>query len=448
MKQLFSTAFAALLLIGSTGAFAAVNTYTDLDSGFRLKAQPSWMEIGGKNFYGIANKPDKKEASVNLVCAFTAKEVEEETGKKFSTEEFMRKFKDLQVLERNGISPDKVNYIIFMPDPYEIKEDNKLSLVPKELLDNSSISISTNKKGKTPYVYLHIVEKSDKDDDALKKLLRPVDVQLALTSQNDMLYTVVSTFPLPNLKEQKKIIEEATPFSREKTRNEFNGGNKEKLNSYIASRKAFLNGLSFFPPQREKESYGFTDALLGGKIRLPEDWAYMQVNDDTINEKIPLKLTLATPWKGVSDILNCRDGAESALDKKDIGKLNFQKINEVMLFASSKAKDKNAFAELFNSPLLTQLAVDRIIKEGLKHPSVKNFVDFKELKATSNFTENYGKIYLTGNGSVKNSYEFNLDANVMFTPQNFGLTCYIAKDDKKMDPELSKIFDRISLSRH
>ena len=125
MNKFFSASLAALLLAGSFTAFAAANTYADMDSGFKLKSQPSWMEIGGKNFYGLANKPDKKETSVNLVCAFTAKEVEEATGKKFTTEEFLKKFKDLQVLERNGISPDKVNYLLFMPDPYEIKEKNK-----------------------------------------------------------------------------------------------------------------------------------------------------------------------------------------------------------------------------------------------------------------------------------------------------------------------------------
>ena len=124
MGKIITASVSALLLLGSLSAFAATNTYTDADSGFKLKSQPSWMEIGGKNFYGLANKPDKKEVSLNVICAYTAKEVEEVTGKKFSTEEFIRKFKDLQVLERNELSPDKINYILFMPDPYEIKTDN------------------------------------------------------------------------------------------------------------------------------------------------------------------------------------------------------------------------------------------------------------------------------------------------------------------------------------
>ena len=452
MGKILTASVSALLLLGSLSAFAATNTYTDPDSGFKLKAQPSWMEIGGKNFYGLANKPDKKETSLNVICAFTAKEVEEATGKKFSTEEFLSKYKDLQVLERNNLSPDKVNYTLFMPDPYEIKADNKLSLAPKELLDNSTISISTNKNGKQPYVYLHIVD--NRKEDTLKSLRRSVDMQIAITSANNMLYAVVSTFPLPNLKVQKDKIEEATPFSKKKVRSEFTDGNKDRLNGYIVSRKAFLKGLSFFEPEKDTVPYGFNDELLGGRIKLPETWAYAQVNDDTIDINIPVKITLAMPWGGVSEFLVPQNNADNAaenkdddksLSKEDVLKINFQKISEAVLFASSKAKDKNTFSELFNNPFLTNLLIDKFINEGLKHPSVKEYVDFNAINTKSNFTNNYGTIELSGNGSVKNNFKFNLNANAMFTPQTFGLTAYISKDEKKMDTELEKIFGSIKL---
>ena len=470
MGKILTASVSALLLLGSLSAFAATNTYTDPDSGFKLKSHPSWMEIGGKNFYGLANKPDKKETSLNVICAFTAKEVEEATGEKFSTEEFLKKYKDLQVLERNELSPDKVNYMLFMPDPYEIKADNKLSLAPKELLDNSTISISTNKNGKQPYVYLHIVDKGNTD--TLKSLHRSVDMQIAITSANNMLYAVVSTFPLHNMKAQKDKIEEATPFSKKKVRSEFTDENKDRLNGYIASRKAFLKGLSFFKPEKDTVPYGFNDELLGGRIKLPESWAYAQVNDDTIDINIPVKITLAMPWGGVSEflapqektgnaadindsgnatgkneadnLLNPEDNGKS-LNKEDISKINFQKISEAALFASSKAKDKNTFSELFNNPFLTNLLIDKFINEGLKHPSVKEYVDFKEINTKSNFINNYGTIELSGNGSVKNIFKFNLNANAMFTPQTFGLAAYISKDENKLDPELQKVFGSIKL---
>ena len=445
MNRFLSASVTTFLLAASVSTFAAVNTYTDLDSGFTVKSQPSWMEIGGKNFYGLANKPDKKDSSVNLVCAFTAKEVEEATGKKFTTGEFNKKFKDMQVLERNNLSPDKVNYIIFMPDPYEIKEKNKLSLMPKELLDNSTISISTSKKGKVPYVYLHAV--GNDNSDALKSLRRPVDMQVALTSQNDMLYAVVSVFPLPNLKAQKEKIEEATPFTKEKVRGKFAEENKEEIKGYVESRQAFIRGLSFDKPVKETDPFGFNDRLLGGKVNLPEDWAYVQVNEYKTDDNIPVKVTMAAPWKDVSEILACRDEVDAALNREDLSKSNFQKISEAIFFASSESKNKIFFAEFFETPVLTQLMIDRLIKEGLKQPSIKEIIDFKQLEMKSDFTEQYGTVQLSGAGTIKKVFNFSLNANLMFTPQCFGMKTYICKDDKKMDPAMEKIFDQILLKK-
>ena len=447
MKTGAATVVSSFLVLSCVfPVFAATATYTDLDSGFKLKSQPSWMEIGGKNFYGLANKPDKREVSLNVICAYTAKEVEEATGKKFSTDEFLKKYKDLQVLERNGLSPDKVNYALFMPDPYEIKPDNKLALAPKELLDNSTISISTNKNGKQPYVYLHIVDKGESKN--LKSLRRSIDMQIAITSANNMLYTVVSAFPLPNLKAQKEKIEEATPFSKKKVRSELTDDNKERIDGYVASRKAFLKGLTFFAPVKDTVPYGFNDEMLGGRVRLPEDWAYVQVNDDTIDEKIPVRVTLSMPWNGVSEYLNYSEEIEKALDREDISKINFQKIKEVAIFASSKTKDKNTFAALFDNPIMTNLLIEKFINEGLKHPSVKEYVDFKEVNTKSDFSKNIGSIQLSAYGSVKNDFLFNVNAKAMFTPQNFGLVTYISKDDKNNDLESGKIFENIKLLKN
>ena len=445
MNKVLCASISALLMTGSLSAFAAATTYTDLDSGFELKSQPAWMEIGGRSFYGLANKPDKNETALNIICAYTAKEVEEATGKKFSTDEFLKKYKDLQVLERNGLSPDKVNYLLFMPDPYEIKTGNKLSLAPKELLDNSNISISTNKNGKQPYVYLHIVDNGGAKEN-LKSPGRAVDMQISITSANNMLYTVVSTFPLPNLKAQKEIIGEATPFTKKKVRNELTDGNKVKINGYVDSRKAFLKGLRFFTPAKETVPYGFNDELLGGRITLPDDWAYVQANDDTIDKKIPLKITLAMPWDGVSDFLKYHEEINKQ-GKEDASKINFQKISEAVLFASSRTKDKNSFAEFFENPILTNLIIDKLINEGLKHPSIKEYVDFKEVNTKSDFKDNYGTVNLTGSGSVKNNFTFNVNAKAMFTPQNFGLAAYIFRDDIKMNAELENRLEKITLPK-
>jgi len=444
MKNLIASSLLAILISGNITAFAGTDIYTDKDSGFMVKARPSWMEMGGKSFYGYADKPDKNKTSLNLICAFTAKEVEEASGlEKFTTSEFMKKYKDLQVLERNGISPEKVNYSVFMPDPYEIKEKNLLSLIPKEFLDNSTVSISTNKKGKTPFVHLHILDKGT--DETLEKAHRLIDMQVSITSANDMLYTVVSTFPLPDLNAQKDKIEEATPFTRQKVRKELAADNKTKIKEYIVSRQSFLKGLSFFVPEKETMPYGFDDNLLGGRIKLPENWIYAQVQDDTAKNKTPVTVTVAMPWtEPVGSLLNQGDDLPT-MDTENIRKLNFQKIKEAAVFASSKTKDKKTFSELFKSPFLTQMLIDQFIKEGTEHPSVKEILEIKELNTSTDFGQNYGTVKIDGNGTIKDNYDFTMRAKIMFTQQLFGLASYITKDNEIKNAELENSIDRIHL---
>ena len=92
-------------------------------------------------------------------------------------------------------------------------------------------------------------------------------------------------------------------------------------------------------------------------------------------------------------------------------------------------------------------SLHRIIKEGLKHPSVKNIIDFKNLETKSDFTNSHGTVDLKGTGTVKSKYDFNVNANLMFTPQLFGMKTYISRDDKKISSDLEKIFDHISLKK-
>ena len=108
MKKLLCCAVAAALLSGAASGFAAKSTYTDLDSGFRLITEAAWLKLGGKDFYGLTHKGEGKDTVLNLVCSVPADKVEAAIGEKFTTEQFLQKFKELQLLELNEISPEKV----------------------------------------------------------------------------------------------------------------------------------------------------------------------------------------------------------------------------------------------------------------------------------------------------------------------------------------------------
>ena len=485
MKKMLITAVMAGLLAGSLPALAAVNTYTDADSGFKVKTQAAWMELGGKDFYGLAVKPEEGTASLNLVCAIPAARVEEAIGRKFTTSEFMKKFADLQVLERYQINADKVEYPLFKPETYEIRTEeadkkskshkddtkaeddgkgkkntedkaagsgnnpqtNALALIPSKFLEHSSVGISTGKTGRQPYVYLHFVDKGESGEDTLKKLRRPTDVQLAITSANDMLYAVLSTFPLPNLTAQKKRVEEATVFSRKKLRDTINEGNVARVNEYIASRKAFLKGLTFFTPVKDTQPFGFDDERLGGRVPLPENWAYCQVNEEEKSENITIKLTLSAPWNGLTELVTRQQELEKAADLQKFTEINYQNFKEALIFSSAQAQSKDSLGDLFAEPLLTQLVIEKLIQGALHHPKVKEFADLENIKTSTDFNADFGTVKVAGSGSIRNKFPFAINMNALFTPQRFGLGVHIAKSEKDFSPEIADIVKNVTLVR-
>lgn len=486
MKRMLCAAVMAVLLAGPIPASAAVNTYTDADSGFKLKTQAAWMEIGGKDFYGVVGKPDKQETSLNIVRAIPAAQVETATGIKFTTADFLKKFADLQVLERYQINTDKIEYPLFKPETYEIRaegdaakpaekteqnsekkvtssspEDVKtapgtaekisdtttsaaLALLPRQLLDNSTTGIATGKIGKQPYVYLHFIDKGDSGD-TLKKLRRPTDVQLAITSANNILYTVISVFPLPNLSEQKKRVEEATVFSQKKVRDRINESNTARVSEYIASRKAFLKGLHFFAPVKDTQPFGFDDALLGGRVKLPENWVYCQVNEEDKAEEIPLKLTFSAPWNGIVELMTRQQELEKAANTQDFNTINYQNFKEALLFASSRMKSKDTLGDLFAEPLLTQLVIERFLRDALQNSKVKEFADLGNIKSSADFNSDFGTVQLSGSGTIRKQFSFAVDMNALFTPKSFGMAAHIAKNEKDFSPEITEIVRNIQL---
>lgn len=502
MKKLLCCAVAAALLSGSASGFAAKSTYTDLDSGFRLKTEAPWLKLGGKDFYGLTHKGEGKDMVLNLVCSVPADKVEAAIGEKFTTEQFFQKFKELQLLERNEISPEKVEYALFKPETYEIPQDDSegnpafrlpekkdlsgadeensmlnatdknsadtktalsvageagqanapdraaLALLPKGMLKNASVGISTGKRKNVPYVYLHFVDKGERDS-LPDGSLRPMDIQLAITSQNDRLYTVLSAFPLPDLKKQKSRVEEATPFSQEKIRTKINEGNKSEFKSHMALREDFLKGLTYFAPVKDTQPFGFDDALSGRRIALPDRWAYFQASKEDRENHGSLHVTFSVPWPGIAALM--RNGQETTRSGEMVPPIpsigqGQTKINEALLFASARTDKKDEMAQFFAEPLLSGFVVERLIKSVLDNPKVKEVIDFKDYKTSADFTSDFGTVKLNGNGilyskngSVKEEMPFRLNLRAAFTRQDVRMASYFTRDKNEFTSELKNI---------
>ena len=509
MKKLLCCAVTAALLAGAGSGFAAKSTYTDSDSGFRLTTEETWMKFGGKDFYGLSQKKEKQEADFSVVCAIPADKVEAATGEKFTTDIFLQKFKELQLLERNEISPEKAEYALFKPDTYTISQEegrknpalqfpeknslsaadrqrstekdpaaaesatassaekadkgnakntDALALFPKEMLKNASVGISTEKQKKIPYVYLHFVDKGEREN-LPEASLQPRDVQLAITSQNNILYTVLSVFPLPDLKTQKSRVEEATPFTKKGLRNQINDDNKAEYNSHLQFRKEFIKGLSYFAPAKDVQPFGFDDAMLGGRIRLPEHWAYFQVSEADKAKDMPVKATFSAPWHGMAELIRTTKTEVIPSDKMPSSVKPEQfKVNEALLFASARTKEKDTFAQLFEEPLLTKIILEQLIQKVLDNPKVKEVINFKNYTTTADFNSGNGSLKISGNGilttkkdAAQNALPFQLNLNAVFTKEAFGMAGYVAKEDQKFHSDLENIesvLNSIRLSNH
>lgn len=349
------------------------------------------MQLVGKDFYGIATETASKATDYNVVFAFPAEEVEKATGNKFSTADFMKNYKKLQVMERCGISPGKVEYSVFDPATFSYNPDKpdgkildltgkkpmvklpcKARILKKTLLDNARISISTETIGKKDYVLLRIVDQGDFDFYA--KELRPaMDLQMALTSENDMLYIILSSIDLPNTKKQAEICREATVFKREKIKNRLEAENRAELTAALKDRSTFLKKLEIFAPVENEEEYGFTDKYLAKKFILPDDWAYVRIDSD-INadtkkwakeDGISFMTTLAVPYRSIIEAqinrqiapVILKEAAEKArekyqnkAEKKEIQEKNgMQQNSEKNEIHAKNAKQQNSEKDKFNA---------------------------------------------------------------------------------------------------
>lgn len=307
-NHIVATAALSLLLgLGSATTAWGAPAYRDADSGFRLRVPEASVQLAGNDFYGYI-LPDLREREAgeaeeeaegevseaaakarydhSLTCtlyAVPAAQVEAATGKPFSTEEFLRYYESLSLMERNDINPNKISYALYDLDTYRIPDDGKgtagpLSLLPSSLLDNADVSLSTLKKGAHPYVRIHLVEKlpAEKDDTSQGNFARH-DMELALTSANDVLYIAMTAYKLPNLNQQKEYLEnDYTLLKRRKEAKKLTSNNKAVLAKHREERDAFLQGLSLFPPTKESQPFGYTDPESGKFQRLGRDWVYFQ----------------------------------------------------------------------------------------------------------------------------------------------------------------------------
>jgi hypothetical protein len=288
------TALAVLAL--NSGLALAAPVYTDEAAGFKVAMPEHILQITGKNFVTLASDSDKNnQKNLYLVLSLNPAEVKKLTGEEFSTAQFKKKTADLQVLTRNKIDPEKVDYKVFKPETFKASDSNTWKVLPEGITENNS-TLTVGKDKLKNFVLLNATLKPEQEasttTDNGKKKEQAKDnpsqnVQMALTSANDRLYILFTSFPanLPQKDQEEHSIftEKKAAAADKQAASEYERKNQEERESFLSSFKTFV-------PETRKAPYGFRDKISGVQVVLPESWFYAISNQKEMDSDISLSL--------------------------------------------------------------------------------------------------------------------------------------------------------------
>ena len=219
MKNSAATIVSSLLVLSCAfPVFAAAkHVYTDADSGFSVQTVNPVMEYASKYSYGFQENSSTTD-SLTSIAAIPADVVEKKTGQPFTTREFMARL----ALETKKKSADKSDYLLFQPETYAYTtalntkmEDSLFHIFDQENLKDAKLSYSTRTVGKRDYYIISMqYPGSLKEDKTVEK--NAMDVQVFLTSENNILYVAESFCSAePVAKEKKTSAANDTDIKKE-----------------------------------------------------------------------------------------------------------------------------------------------------------------------------------------------------------------------------------------
>lgn len=186
MKKI--TALAAALVLCAAHASAYENSY----AGYSVKDGQPYYKLEAKKVYAYTNisskkayqnEEDLKNTAVNIVNYYTAEDMEQILGEKFSTAYFDAEYEKLALLERSQLNPKTVPSPLLELDKYAEHDSNGnltiQSKVLKEKLEKLTPLIKTGKiAGKKAITISYLYKQGD--------VLVKIDT--SLVSANDRLY--------------------------------------------------------------------------------------------------------------------------------------------------------------------------------------------------------------------------------------------------------------------
>ncbi len=310
MKKI--TVLAAVLVLCAAHASAYENSY----AGYSVKDGQPYYKLEAKKVYAYTNISSKKvyqneenlkNTAVNIVNYYTAEDMEQILGEKFSTAYFDAEYEKLALLERSQLNPKTVPAPLLELDKYAEHDSNGnltiQSKVLKEKLEKLTPLIKTGKiAGKKAITISYLYKQGD--------VLVKIDT--SLVSANDRLYLLSTVNTDQDLYAPKKDEKDADADAdiddidtdaesdendEAKTEPKSAASAKEEMDKALEVENVFvrdvpaetmqrfakahtdlLKGFKAFAPTSTPKAIGFTDAAAGKSVQLPDDWFYGQLN--------------------------------------------------------------------------------------------------------------------------------------------------------------------------
>ncbi len=477
-KRLAAVVSSALVLGCMFPVYAAPKlVYTDADSGFSVSSASPVLEYASKYSYGFQENESKTDG-LNSLVAVPAGVVAKKTGHPFTTSEFMEKL----ALEAGKKTGAKSDYVLFQPETYSYArqlnstmEDSLFQIFDQEDLKDATLSYSTKTVGKRPYYVISMRHPGAlKEDNSVAK--NAMDVEVCLTSENDILYIAESYCSAePFVKEEKNATEKDSALKKdyetkgismdtaETAMQDPHALHKALLPITASSlsdakfqknlkkeRNTLLKSLTFFKPARTVRDFGMNDPVLKQFVELPEQWIYVKTSPE-IKDQDGLKLNLAwaAPYTMVANIMTQSSLKDAVADfnPEDVYAL----YDESVIFASysfkkKKKNAKNAADELFALPQKDmQKALDEMLPELTTNAKIKEYAVFTNPKAKITNDGNQIKLHFDTNVKVINKFDFMAHSLLSGTRDKGVFSLYVSKGGRMKTKTAANLADRVKL---
>ena len=485
-----SAILAAMLILASSSAYAYENSYAgysvkDGDPYYKLEAKKvyAYTNISSKKAY--QNEEDLKNTAVNIVNYYTAEDMEQILGEKFSTAYFDAEYEKLALLERSQLNPKTVPAPLLELEKYAEHDSNGnvtiQSKVLKEKLDQLTPVIKVGKiAGKKAITISYLYKQGD--------VLVKIDT--SLVSANDRLYLLSTVNTDQDLYAPKKdekdadadadiddidTDEKSDENDEAKTEPKSAASAKEEMEKALEVENVFvrdvptetmqrfdkahtdlLKGFKAFAPTSTPKAISFTDTAVGKSVQLPDDWFYGQLNL-RYKDKGTFYLTTASSMKQMQEVAANTDFdniysvfaipasdpeyQQKFMDLYTSGMRNvLEHWNHLLVTVSVDNINDADAKELLATPVANRLAVESFINDGLQR--MKGFSNeyfaLKDYKTNFDFTKEKALIGINADTDLLKDFAYNNKILLSCNQKAATAMLFIAKNGVETEKSLEQ----------